>query len=349
MRRRDFFTAGAAAAFGQSLLAKLARAQEAVDLEAGEIEVPGFGRVSINPQDYDAQQLANLFGKDFAAGIAYVREQYGDAVKAISEGDTQKLATLAAPLIKQAGRVSSLPLVGDGLKDALLDPPKLETISRGSGPPVYYINGMFTPAETARNEARALAGRLPGRSVSLLYNAGTAPSDDPKLAGKDLEEAFRDRVWPLQLTRMLRGKSLGTGVGWALDSGSPLQHNLTTRQLSGLLHKLASEQPTATVGLVGYSQGSMIVRNALFTLALLGKQTFAEQRVAFVAPGLPMNDQEVWPVPKKFTPLVDPQDPVPAYLGLRGDGFATKGAALEHHQWFNRGYVSRITPTMLTL
>ncbi len=349
MRRRDFFRFGAMATLGQSLLAKLATAQQAGTREAGEFEIPGLGRVSLNPADYDAKTLANLFGQDFSAGVEFVREHYGEAVKAISSGDARQLATIAAPLIKQASRVSSLPLVGDGLRDALLDPPKVESIFRGTEPALYYINGMFTPHDTARREARELAKHLRGRSVSLLYNEGADPSANPRLAGQDLEEAFRDRVWPLQLTQMLRGRSLGAGVGWALDGGSPLQHNPTTRQLAGLLYRLASEQPDKPVALVGYSQGSMIVRNALFTLAVLGKQTFAEQQVAFVAPGLPINDQEVWPVPKKFTPIVDPNDPIPAYLGLQGSGFQTSNAGIKHHQWFENGYASRIKPEMLEI
>ncbi|MEM6329170.1 MAG: hypothetical protein AAF790_02860 [Planctomycetota bacterium] len=356
MRRRDFLTTGAAAAIGQSLLAKLAAAQEVLGdaketLQATEIDVPGLGRVSLNPADYDAETLGRLFGQDFAAGVAWVREHYADAVTALQQGDAAKMATLAAPLITQASRAAGLPLVGDGLRGALLDEPRPEPIqaARSTAPPVYYVNGMFTPHDLAREEARELARRLPGRAVWLLYNQGTPPSVDRRAAGKDLEEAFRDRVWPLQLTRMLRGKSLGAGVGWAIDSGSPLQHNPTTRQLAGLLHKLAGEQPGGGVGIVGYSQGAMIARNALFTLALLGKQAYAEQRVALVAPGLPISNHEVWPVPAKFTPIVDPSDPVPAYLGLQGDGFQAEGAGLEHHRWFEDGYASRIRPGMLTV
>lgn len=363
MRRREF-VAQTVAGLTTTLLTGVANAQDAAGPESGvvadnnSIEIPGLGRFSLDPADYDTETIANLFGKDFAGGVALVRKHYEEAVSTLASGDSKKLVELADPVVRRLTRVSNLPLVGDGLKDALMDTPEPEEISKGSGAsgaaePIYYVNGMFTPLATAREEARHLARRFPARPVMLFYNEGTAPRQDARAAGKDVEEAFRDRVWPVYMANTLRGENLDEGLGWAVGStlkgGSPLQHNPTTRQVAGLLYQLATKRPTATVALVGYSQGGMIVRNALYTLAVLGQQTFAENQVAFVAPGLPINSYEVWPLPKKFTPIVDPRDPVPAYLGLHGEGFHTKEAGLKHHVWFEKGYVSRIELEMLTL
>lgn len=348
MRRRHFLTA-AASLLGPGVLARIALGQTATEEPPPGIDIPGFGRLSLDPADYDAEQIAKLFEGDFSGAVDALRAHYGDAVKAISSGDGTQLAKLAGPLIQQASIAAALPFVGNGLEEALMTAPEPEAIQQGSGAPVYYVNGIFTTHAMAREEARELAGRLPGRPVSLLYNEGTPPSTNRQLAGRDLEEAYRDRVWPVQLTRTLSGKSLGAGLKAALSGDSPLQHNPTTRQLAKLMHDHATGSPEAPFAVVGYSQGSMIARNALFTMAILGKQEFVEKRVAFVAPGMPINRQEVWPVPKKFTPLVDPADPVPAYFGLEGEGFRTQGAAVQHHTWFDKGYVSRIKPEMLTL
>ena len=336
----------------------MGRAREAPAVEStpdasNSIEIPGVGRFSLNPADYDAQTLSDLFQQDFGAGVALVRERYADAVTALTSGDSEKLSELAGPVVEKLTRAQAVPLVSDAVRDALIDTPQPEYIARGSGTPIYYVNGIFTPIATARDEARELANRLPGSTVALLYNHGTPPSEDTEAAGQDISEAFRDRIWPLQLSRRLKGNAFGSGIGAWLsgDSGqdaTALQHNPTTRQLAGALHAAATTSPTGSVAIVGYSQGAMIARNALYTLAVLGKQSFAENRVAFVAPGLPINNKEVWPVPKRFTPLVDPKDPVPAYLGLQGEGLGLRGAAIDHHRWLEI-YVSRITPDMVTV
>lgn len=355
MRRtisRRKFVGKSLGALAPLVLADLALAEEVQETPTNSIEIPGLGRFSLNPEDYDADSIANLFGKDFAGATQMLRQQYDDTLRAITTGDQKKLAAMADPLVRHLTRAEEIPLVGDGIKKALLAKPQPELISDAAGqaaPMVYFINGMFTTQSHARQEAKTLATQLPGHRVSLFYNEGTDPRTDSRAAGKDLEEAFKDRVWPLQLTRMLRGKSvaesLKAAAGSTLDGGSPLQHNPTTRQLAGLLHQLATEMPTAKVALVGYSQGALIARNALYTIAILGHEEFAVNQVALVAPGTPINDYEVWPLPKKFTPIVDPQDPVPSYLGLQGSGFNTRQAALSHH-WFEETYVKQIKPEM---
>lgn len=356
MRRREF-VGKSLAVLTPTLLADVAFAQEVKEAEKRFIEVPGLGKFSLDPEDYDADSIANLFGQDFAGGVAKVRQKYDGAVRAIASGDKKQLAKLAEPLVARATRATELPLVGSGIKKSLLDTPKPETISKGRGATgavqkTYFVNGMFTTHATAQEEAGHLAKQLPKHAISLFYNEGADPRTDSKAAGKDLEEALKDRVWPIQLTRTLRGKSLGdslkTAVSSTVDGGSPLQHNPTTRQLAGLIYKLATEMPTATVSLVGYSQGAMIVRNALYTVAILGHQEFVEKQVAFVALGSPINDYEVWPLPKKFTPIIDPQDPIPSYFGLNGSGFNTRQASLTHH-YFEESYVKRVKPEMLTL
>jgi len=354
MRRniiRREFVAAALASLGSGCLGRLACGQEVGPADDNAIEIPGLGRFSLNPDDYDAKELADWFGKSFPEGLEQVRKQYESSVKTLRDGDPQQLARLAQPLIKKAQSAMALPLVGDGLRKSLMSPAKPEVIVAGEGDPVYFINGLFTTLTMARDEARELAKHVGRRGVSLLYNEGTPPSESAELAGKDVEEAFRDRVWPMQVAGMMTGKSFGAGFQNLLGGQSPLQHNPTTQQLAQLLYDRAEQhkagQAKGRIALVGYSQGALIVRNALFTLALLDRQKFAETQVTFVAPGLPIADHEVWPKPQRFTPIIDPRDPIPAYLGLRGKGFQTKQVALKHHNWFEDGYASRIKPAML--
>ena len=349
--RREFIIAGAATSIGTHWLGRLAQAQGVEVKEDNSIEIPGVGRFSLDFEDYDTEEIAAWFKKSFPEGIEQVRKQYAGSVKALRDGDPRLLAQLAQPLMKKAKSALSVPLVGDSLRSGLMSTPKPEVIVAGKGEPVYFINGLFTTLTMARDEARELAKHLGGRGVSLLYNQGTPPSESAELAGKDVEEAFRDRVWPMQIAGMMTGKSFGAGFQNLLGGQSPLQHNPTTQQLAQLLFDRAEKhdpaKPAQRIALVGYSQGSLIVRNALFTLAMLDQQKFAETQVAFVAPGLPIADREVWPKPERFTPLIDPRDPIPAYFGLRGEGFQTKQVALKHHNWFEDGYASRIKPAML--
>ncbi|MEN1678341.1 MAG: PE-PPE domain-containing protein [Planctomycetota bacterium] len=350
MHRRDFLRNSTAT--GAGLLAPQAFGQQPSTGQPASnkptIEIPGYGSISLDPADYDAAKIAAMFERDFPQAVGMIRSRHADAIKALSSGDATQMAKLAGPLIQQASKAAALPFIGKGLKDALMSPPTPVAIQEGAGTPVYYVNGIFTNKKIATDEAKALAGRLPGRPVWLIYNEGTAPSENQQLAGRDIEEAYRDRVWPVYLTGLLTGRSFGAGLTTALGGDSPLQHNPATRGLAWLMHRQATQSPGEPFAVVGYSQGAMIVRNALFTLAILGHQQYVEQQMAAVLPGLPINRQEVWPVPKKLTVLVDPADPIPAYLGLEGDGFQARGANVEHHKWFDQGYVSKITPEMLS-
>lgn len=349
MHRRAFLRTTTSAGLGLLATQAGAEAPPASGSAAGgpTIDIPGYGAISLDPADYDPAKLAALFERDFSQALAALRRRHAEAINALSSLDASQMAKLAGPLIQQASRAAALPFIGRGLKDALMSPLQAIPIQQGAGAPVYYVNGIFTSEAVAKNEAIELAKRLPGRPVSLVYNRGTAPSDSRLLAGQDLEEAYRDRVWPVYLTGLLTGRSLGAGLTTALGGDSPLQHNPATRGLAWLMHQQATRSPGEPFAVVGYSQGAMIVRNALFTLAILGHQEFAERQVSAVLPGLPINRQEVWPVPRKLTVLVDPADPIPAYLGLEGDGFRAQGVTVDHHKWFDQGYVSKITPAML--
>lgn len=335
MKRRDFIT------MATSLLAS-----QTGGLSAWAQTIASPPAADAKPA-YDAGQVGEQFQSSVAQGIDFLQSQYQSAVSSMSKEDAERLQRIAEPIFKYAQQLRSLPFVDDTVTEALLEEPQLETIfdSHG-GPTVYHINGMFTPKPLAIEEAKLLAKQLGGAwTVKLLYNEGTDPRTDLQAAGRDLDEAYRDRIWPVYLAGMTRGASLRSFTTRLMQGQGALQHNPTTRQLAHLLY----HHPEECVSLVGYSQGSLIVRNALYTLAMLGKQDFVEKHVAFVAPGLPVNDHEIWPVPKKFTPLTSPNDPVSACLGLREPKIEWNKLGLAHHRWYEDGYVSRIKPEMLLL
>lgn len=331
MRRRRFLTAAACATLGPLAGGRRLLGQEAA---ASAAETAG----------YDVEGLARMLDQGVAAGMAALRSEYAEEVDALSAADGQQFAKYASAFLSQAQPVLGTPVVGDAVLDGLMEAPAPEVVHNAPGPAVYYINGMFTSRKLAREEARHVARRFGGRRrVELLYNAGTDPRVDAERAANDVDEAYRDRVWPLYLYGLLTGGSLRSLAQNMLFGQSALQHNPTTRQVARLLH----DHPQSCISIIGYSQGALIVRNALYTLAVLGKEDFVTKHVAFVAPGLPINDNEVWPVPRKFTPLERPNDPVPAVLGLRSRDVSWRELGLAHHQFFEDGYVKQITDAML--
>jgi hypothetical protein len=50
---------------------------------------------------------------------------------------------------------------------------------------------------------------------------------------------------------------------------------------------------------------------------MLGRRGWVESDMAWVAAALPLNDNEIPIKPAKFSPLVNPEDPVANQLGLR--------------------------------
>ncbi|QDU88450.1 hypothetical protein Pla175_18280 [Pirellulimonas nuda] len=327
MLRRHFLSA---LAVGQSLLPRLALGQDAAAAGAA--------------APYEADTLGALLDEGINLGIGILRGEYQEQIEALRTGDRQKLAGYADALVAKLRPLIATPLVGDQVAQQLMEDVPPELVHQAPGEPVYFVNGMFTSHEVARQEARDLAKRLGGgRPVYLFYNAGTDPRVDPKLAAADLDETYKDRVWPVYLHGLMTGGSYKAAAEKMFFGVSVLQHNPTTRQVAHFLY----HHPESCVSIVGYSQGAMIVRNALYTLALLGKEKFVNEHVAFVAPGLPLADREVWPVPKKFTALADPKDPIPAIIGLRQPTTGWRELGLAHHRFYELGYLKLIKPEML--
>ena len=196
----------------------------------------------------------------------------------------------------------------------LLSAPKYKTLGEYEGNPVYYVNGMWTKRNDvvegadvgAEGEALALAEQL-RRPVRLIYNDGSPGSE------KDVREAFQDRIWPYKVSAAILGMSDEVFVG---DEGKvKLQHNPVTSQVAHLLYH--SDDP---IDVVGYSQGSLIIKNACFTLQLLGSEKKVEKQVRLVVAGPPYNTKEYEPRPDKYKELVHGDDPFPKFVGLRGGG-----------------------------
>ncbi len=326
MLRRHFLSA---LALVQSLTPRLALGQDAAAGAAAPVETDALGA---------------LLDEGLNLGLGILRGEYQDEINALRNGDPEKLANIADTLVARLRPLIGTPVVGGQVAEGLMDATPPELVHKATGKPVYFVNGMFTPHDLALEQARGLAKRLGGgRPVYLFYNAGTDPRVDPKLAAADLDETYKDRVWPVYLQGLLTGGSYKAAAEKLFFGSSVLQHNPTTRQVAHFLH----HHPESCVSIVGYSQGALIVRNALYTLALLDKGKFVSEHVAFVAPGLPMADREIWPVPKKFTALADPRDPIPSLIGLRQPTTGWRELGLAHHQFYEQGYLGQIKPAML--
>ncbi len=250
------------------------------------------------------------------------------------------------------------------------------TISRGtqySGRPVIYINGITTTRNAAIEMADKIAEQL-SRPVRLLHNPTFL--EEPWTTGlnvkgygnDDLSETFYDRIWPTtiinrlnrldsdQLQQMVlaneanQTKAKATNQdeqtsqeGRASQEGKAgqsglLQGNPTTAQLTHIL--LHSTEP---VDLVTHSQGCIIARNAMFSLAMLGKTKTVRKRIAWIACGVPMSESEITPQPLQFTMLNDANDLVAQVSSLRGNVDALQRGT---HSFINT-YCPQLEPRML--
>jgi hypothetical protein len=222
--------------------------------------------------------------------------------------------------------------------EALMEPP--ECIKAGnaySGDPVYYINGIWTLQDSALESAQMLADRLQ-RPVYLIYNPSELNPPDfqtgtPGLFG-DIGEAIYDSVWPLITCAM-------TPEQLEKPAERSIQLNPTTRKVTHLLYY--SDRP---VSVVTHSQGCIIVRNACFALFLLGKEQWVEDNLAWVATGIPLHENEVWPKPSKYTSLVHKDDPIPGLIGLHGIKDIDASSLIFKHG-FKEHYLDMVDPSML--
>ncbi|MCP4211156.1 MAG: hypothetical protein GY764_06715 [Halieaceae bacterium] len=187
------------------------------------------------------------------------------------------------------------PVVPWFLRDTYMDAPYLVEFGHGfaGGDPVFYVNGMLTTYESAAGEAQALSRQL-RRPVYLLYNPTRG-------AIIDLAEAALDRAWAFSLNPIQRA----------------VQHNAVTRQLTHIIY-----HARVPISLVTHSQGCIIARNAILTANSFsgGK---ARLNVAWVATGLPLNDDEIYPMTGKLMKITNRRDPVAELVGisLKLDGF----------------------------
>jgi hypothetical protein len=208
-----------------------------------------------------------------------------------------------------------------------------------SGEPAYFINGIWRGMEDASKSAESLARYLK-RPVSLIYNpsAWRPPefTTGTPYVVSDIAEAAYDRVWPLQV--IARNPSDVTEI---LAEQKPIQLNKTTRMITHLLYH--SEKP---ISIVSHSQGCILVRNACFALFLMGMKDKVKEILAWVNTANPLNDNEMWPLPTKYTSLIHPGDPLPRLLGFEGwDNLDPRVLRFEHG--FQANYVDKITPDML--
>ena len=222
--------------------------------------------------------------------------------------------------------------------ESLMESPEcIEAGNEYSGDPVYYINGIWTLQDSALESAQMLAGRLQ-RPVQLLYNPSELNPPDfqtgtPGFFG-DIGEAIYDSVWPLVTCAM-------TPEQLKEPAEKSIQLNPTTRKVTHLLYY--SDRP---VSIVTHSQGCIIVRNACFALFLLGKEQWVEDNLAWVATGIPLHENEVWPKPCKYTSLVHKDDPIPGLIGLQGIKDIDASSLIFKHG-FKEHYLDMIDPNML--
>jgi hypothetical protein len=202
-------------------------------------------------------------------------------------------------------------LLQGGLLDLFMEEPSFIKVGmQHPGTPVYYVNGMLTSRDSAQKGAEELAHHL-RRPVFLIHNptAYFPPFDTGTPEVEDFGECIYDRIWPFQV--MSAFASLTKSA--LLDRRPRLQENSTTRQVTHLLYH--ADEP---ISIVSHSQGCMIIRNACFALFLLGKESWVQQKLAWIAAGTPLNGNEVWPCPKKYERLIDDNDFVAQVIGLSG-------------------------------
>ncbi len=238
-----------------------------------------------------------------------------DAVNAIIAGTGALLDRVLRPGMAATLRPILAVKVSPRERDASMQTPNITVVNPGDfqGDLVYYVNGMGVSKESALTEAGALAARIK-RPVGLIYNVTNG-------IGADLTEATYDRTWPLVVPVV----------------GQIVQANSTTRQVAHLIY-----HSDKRISIVSHSQGCIIVRNALL-MANTYSGGKAKDRVAWVATGLPLRDEEVCPKPDRYRGLVKPDDTVCQLVGLRLKPEKLDGDAFAAHD-FVKAYVDEIRP-----
>ena len=199
--------------------------------------------------------------------------------------------------------------------DLFMQKPHITVVNPGhyTGDPIYYINGVFTTRKVAEHyEAEALScSKNLHRPVYLIFNrtilegsTGTPGCVD------DISEAVYDKLWPERIV----GLDLQSLLPALMLPNPPfMQLDPTTREVTWVLYH--SQGP---VSIVSQSQGCLQVRNAILAAALLGRESYIRQEVAWVATGNPLNDAEIWPIPAKYHYVINAMDPASTFVGVRG-------------------------------
>jgi hypothetical protein len=179
------------------------------------------------------------------------------------------------------------------------------------GPVVFYVNGMNTPHEDAEEEARRLSQRL-RRKVGLIYNPCCGLL-------RDAVWFAYDRAWPFLLHPL----------------ANLTQVNETTRKLTWLLYTRPGK-----ISIVSHSLGVLNVRNALIAAGAFRGRSLRD-RLAWVATGVPLRDEEIFPRPARFTALVNADDVVARFVGCRLNPERFTWPNHESHD-FLQGYLRQI-------
>ena len=281
----------------------------------------------VNPTPVIIEQAPKAIVAEVKVHIDFLKAQ-ADLVNAVVTGNAEKAAeaivAATSAEVKRAinpGVVPVLqpfisPLVPSGLREATMQPPDVHGFltdpGQFGGEPVYYVNGMDTPREKAEKEAIALATQI-SRPVRLIYNSTNG-------FAADLTEAAYDRSWPFLVPVV----------------GQLVQANDTTRQAAHLIY-----HSKIRVSIVSHSQGCLIIRNALM-MANAYTGGHAKNRVTWVATGLPLRDEEIYPKPDRFRTLANTDDTICQSIGLQlnPEKFTSQNAGIAHD--FIDAYVGQI-------
>lgn len=155
------------------------------------------------------------------------------------------------------------------------------------GEPVYFVNGMGTSHARAIDEAMRIAGQL-NRPVRLIYNATSADTDFV-LPTSDFYESVLDHFWSAPIP----------------------QHNRATRIIASVLKD--AEQTGKKIDIVAYSQGSIILRNAIRTMDEFGSGEWIRNSLAVTLLGAAVRNEEV--PSNRFLAVANSRDPVVEWVG----------------------------------
>ena len=284
---------------------------------------PELGTLITNPTWSFAKHAPEAITE---AGMAELRRMRAEveAVGEVLRGDRRGLARSASDWIRAQGdqvlnsgiekalQPLMSPIVPWFLRDAFMDEPQLIAVNPWNciGDPVYYVNGIDTSRQDAVDEAAALSAQLL-RPVFLIHNSSSGTV-------RDVAEAAYDRAWPFLDSRFV-------------------QANATTRQVTYLLY-----HSEGRISIVSHSQGCLIVRNALLTANSFSGGT-VKKYTAWVATGLPLRSEEVYPRCARFRSIASAEDPIAQSVGLRLGNESPFDQDLDSHS-FRKSYVSDIRP-----